>query len=33
MKSGAITEAEIQQCEVGKEKNPIFQGTDLNEKV
>ncbi len=32
MKSRAITETELQQCEVGKDKTPIFQEGDLKEK-
>ncbi len=34
MKSGAVTEAMIQeQCEIGKEKNLIFEESDLKEKA
>ncbi len=32
MKSGTTTEAEIQQCEVEKEKKPISQENDLEGK-
>ncbi len=32
MKSGAITQAETQQCEVGKGENPIFRESNLKEK-
>ncbi len=31
-KSGAVIEAEVQQCEVRKEKNLIFQESDLKGK-
>ncbi len=33
MKFEAITEDEIQQCEVGKVKKPIFQESDLRKEV
>ncbi len=32
MKFVAISEVEIQQCEVGQEKTPIFQKSDIKEK-